>query len=71
MLRQLSKPSHRSSTIIALPTRALSTEFKRFFGFDDKLEETKIKNDKNLEFDVKKMNKLAVVVTSVCKFSKS
>ena len=51
------------------PTRASSTEFKRFFGFEDKLEETKIKNDKDLEFDVKKMNKLAVVVTSVCKSS--
>ena len=57
----------RTNHMNAFPTRASSTEFKRFFGFEDKLEETKIKNDKDLEFDVRKMNKLAVIVTSVCK----
>lgn len=66
MLRQFA--AKRATFLMsAHPVRASSTEFKRFFGFEDKLEETKIKNDKELEFDVKKMNKLAVIVTSVCK----
>ena len=66
MLRHFA--AKRTPTLVSVfPRRASSTEFKRFFGFEDKLEETKIKNDKDLEFDVKKMNKLAVIVTSVCK----
>lgn len=47
--------------------RSYSTEFKKFFGLEDKLEQTKVKNDKDLEFDVNKMNKLAIAVTSFCK----
>ena len=66
MLRHF-RAKHTTILMSEFPRRASSTEFKRFFGFEDKLEETKIKNDKDLEFDVKKMNKLAVLVTSVCK----
>lgn len=35
--------------------RNFSSEFKKFFGFDQKLEFMKIKNDKNLDFDNSKM----------------
>lgn len=45
-------------------TRQFS-EFKQFFGFEERLEKTKFKNDRNLEFDTNKMNNIAIFVTSV------
>lgn len=35
--------------------RCFSTEFKRFFGFDEQLENMKIKHDLNTDFDNRKM----------------
>ena len=48
----------------ARPQRHFS-EFKKFFGFEDSLLSAKLKNDANLEFDGNKMQKIAVIVTSV------
>ena len=44
--------------------RRFTSEFKRFFGYDGHLEETKIKNDKDTEFDMNKMRYLAMLFTS-------
>ena len=47
--------------------RRFSSEFKRFFGFDDRLEEMKHKNDSDLNFEVEKMNKFSVLLSASCK----
>lgn len=44
--------------------RCFSSEFKKFFGFEDHLEMTKFKNDTDLDFETKKMSKIAILVTS-------
>lgn len=47
---------------------AFSSEFKRFFGYDQGLEDLKFKNDTNTEFDNGKMHYLSIVFTSFGKF---
>ena len=42
--------------------------FENVFGYDQKLESLKFKNDTNTEFDNSKMHYLAIGFTSACKF---
>ena len=46
-----------------------SSEFKKFFGFEDQLEKTKFQNDKDLQFDTTKMNNYAILISSSGKFT--
>ena len=48
----------------ALPRRQFS-EFKKFFGFEHNLLTAKLKNDANLEFEGNKMQKIAIIITSI------
>jgi hypothetical protein len=48
--------------------RCFSSEFKGFFGFDEQLETMKIKHDVNTDFDNRKMQKIAILVTSLRKY---
>ena len=41
------------------------SEFKKYFGFDEKLEDSKFRNDENLSFDTSKLNKINVFFCSV------
>ena len=41
-----------------------SSEFKRFFGYDNQLETLKFKHDTDTEFDNNKMHYLAIAITS-------
>ena len=45
--------------------RPFSSEFKRFFGFEDHLEDTKVKNDKNLHFETKKQSNIMIFITGI------
>jgi hypothetical protein len=40
------------------------SEFKKYFGFDEKLEDSKYRNDENLSFDTSKLNKINVFFCS-------
>ena len=40
------------------------SEFKKYFGFDDKLEDSKFRNDENLSFDTSKLSKINVFFCS-------
>jgi len=51
--------------------RQFSSQFKKFFGFEERLEQQKIKNDTNTEFDVNKMNRIAIVINSLSKYALS
>ncbi len=47
--------------------RFFSSEFKKYFGFEEKLEQRKFRNDENMEFSIKKMDKVGMVFTACCK----
>jgi len=47
--------------------RPFSSEFKRYFGFEQKLEERKIKNDEDTQFTISKMSKVSMLFTSFSK----
>ena len=65
--RGVAQNHSRSKTMVTVSRRHFSSEFKRFFGYEQELEQTKVKNDWHLEFVVNKMNNTAVVFTSLCK----
>ena len=59
---KLIKTSRTSQSSI----RYFSSEFKKYFGFEEKLEQRKFRNDDNMEFSIKKMDKVGLVFTSCC-----
>jgi hypothetical protein len=50
-----------------LSARPFSSEFKRYFGFEQKLEERKFKNDEETQFSISKMSKVSMLFTSFSK----
>ena len=55
-----------SFIVTQVQVRPFSSEFKRYFGFEEKLEQRKFRNDDNMEFSIKKMSKVAMFFTSCC-----
>ena len=50
--------------ILQQASRPFSSEFKKYFGFDQKLEERKFRNDDDTRFGISKMTKTSMFFTS-------
>ena len=57
----------RPTLLYTCSHRPFSSQFKKFFGFEERLEQKKVENDNYTEFDVKKMNRIAVLINSLSK----